>query len=152
MDYRQLNDIITNDKSPIPLIDDLLDELNGAKVYYRIFVKNYGIISMPLAELLKKHGFHWNEEAEAAFERLKLAMNTTPVLLLPDFSKPFALETDANDFGLGAILVQEGKPLAYISKFSTISILGYPFMRSILSNFDGCAKMEALSGTWEVYY
>jgi hypothetical protein len=49
VDYRQLNDIITNDKSPIPLIDDLLDELNGAKVYYRIFVKNYGIISMPLA-------------------------------------------------------------------------------------------------------
>jgi hypothetical protein len=41
VDYRQLNDIITNDKSPIPLIDDLLDELNGAKVYYRIFVKNY---------------------------------------------------------------------------------------------------------------
>ena len=74
---RIIGTITTNDK---------LEDESGAEVYYRIFVKNYGIISKPQTELLKKDGFHWNEEG-AAFERLKLAMSTTLVLLLPDFFK-----------------------------------------------------------------
>ncbi|KAL8091683.1 hypothetical protein AgCh_034082 [Apium graveolens] len=171
VDYRRLNEITIKNKYPIPLIDELLDELQGAswftkldlragyhqirvasqdifktafrthqglyefKVmpfgltnapatfqslmneifqdqlrrtvivffddilvysYYRRFIRSYGIISRPLTDLLKKGGFEWNEKATVAFNELKRAMTTAPVLSLPDYSLPFTLETDAS--------------------------------------------------------
>lgn len=80
------------------------------------FIKGYGIISRPLTNLLKKDGFNWYEKTNEAFRKLKMALTTAPVLTLPDFSLPFVVETDACNMGIGAVLMQKGQPIAFLSK------------------------------------
>ncbi|PWA77168.1 hypothetical protein CTI12_AA226430 [Artemisia annua] len=179
IDYRQLNKQPVKDKFPIPLIEELIDELHGSKVftkldlrsgyhqirmceeiakttfktheghykflcvfgtgqveylghvisvegvatadkikamanwpvpanikqlrgflgltsYYRRFIRGYATISKPLTQLLKKNTFAWSDESQTAFEQLKQAMLSAPVLRLPDFTKEFTVEIDAS--------------------------------------------------------
>ena len=82
--------------------------------YFR-FVRNYGDIARPLTNQLKKDAFHWTTDGEEAFLKLKQAMTSLPVLALPDFTKPFILETDASSQGLGAVLIHDHWPIALFS-------------------------------------
>ncbi|KAL0427204.1 UNVERIFIED_CONTAM: hypothetical protein Slati_2895200 [Sesamum latifolium] len=84
--------------------------------YYRKFIKSYGLISKPLTSLLKKDAFTWNVEAGIAFKQLKSHGL--------DFSKTFVVETDASGRGVGVVLMQEGKPIAYSSKALAAKNLG----------------------------
>ena len=94
----------------------LLHGFLGLTGYYRKFMKNYGKINAPITSLLEKDVFQWLDRASAAFDKLKAAMTTTPVLTLPYFNRPFIIEADASGVGIGAILMQDGRPLAYTSK------------------------------------
>lgn len=73
--------------------------------YYRKFIKNYGLLSRPLTDLLKKDTmFHWTPQLQISFDTLKQALVFAPVLVLPDFTKSFTIETDASSTGIGAVL------------------------------------------------
>nr|XP_011471074.1 PREDICTED: retrovirus-related Pol polyprotein from transposon gypsy [Fragaria vesca subsp. vesca] len=88
----------------------------GLAGYYRKYVKGFGLNAKPLTSLLKKDGFKWEERATKAFEELKTNLTSTSVLAFPDFSKPFTVEYDASEVGIGAVISQEGHPIAFMSK------------------------------------
>ncbi|GJS95125.1 putative nucleotidyltransferase, ribonuclease H [Tanacetum coccineum] len=88
----------------------------GLVNYYRRFIMGYSAIVSPLTNLLKKNkAWIWDEECQAAFESLKKAVMEEPVLRLPDMTMPFELHTDASDFAIGGVLMQDGHPIAFES-------------------------------------
>ena len=83
--------------------------------YYCKFVKNYGRIAAPLTTLLKKDAFSWTPKETKAFEQLKEVMCKAHVLTTLDLTKTFIVECDALGNGIGVVLMQEGRPLAFES-------------------------------------
>jgi hypothetical protein len=89
----------------------------GLAGFYRRFVKDFFTIAAPLHELTKKGTtFTCAAAHQHAFDMLKDKLTHAPLLQLPNFNKTFELECDASNFGLGGVLLQDGKPVAYFTE------------------------------------
>ena len=88
----------------------------GLAGYYRHFIKGFSKIAKPMTELLKKDKkFEWTTDYEKSFTELKKHLTTAPVLRLPDIYRSFDVYCDASRQGLGCVLMQDGKVVAYAS-------------------------------------
>ncbi|GJZ30733.1 putative reverse transcriptase domain-containing protein [Tanacetum coccineum] len=177
IDYRELNKLTIKNRYPLPRIDDLFDQLQGARYfskidlrsgyhrslvqrmiskyhvsnengihmdlskieavknwkapttpseirsflglagYYRRFIANFSKIAKPLTSLTQKNKkYEWGVEQEEAFQTLKDNLCNAPILSLPDGVEDFVVYCDASNQGLGCVLMQRGKVIAYASR------------------------------------
>ncbi|WVZ63920.1 hypothetical protein U9M48_013512 [Paspalum notatum var. saurae] len=99
----------------------------GLAGYYRRFIESFSRIAKPMTSLLEKGvPFIWTKERQAAFDELKKRLTTAPVLTLPDLTKSFTVYCDASKEGLGCVLMQEGKVIAYASRQLRKHEVNYP--------------------------
>ena len=92
---------------PTPTSVKETQQFLGLASYYRRFIKDFASLASPLHKLTeKKSDFRWTSQCQEAFDCLKSHLVSAPILTLPDWSKPFLLDTDASDTGIGAVLSQ----------------------------------------------
>ncbi|GJU59348.1 putative nucleotidyltransferase, ribonuclease H [Tanacetum coccineum] len=99
----------------------------GLAGYYRRFVEGFSRLALPLTKLMRKgEKFVWNEEREKSFEELKQRLVSSPILTLPSGSGGFQIYSDASKKGLGCVLMQHGKVIAYASRQLKPYEVNYP--------------------------
>ncbi len=105
---------------PEPTNLNEIQQFLGLTNFFRKYIQGYTNLTMPLTVLLKKNTpYDWNTACEIAFAGLKTALTSAPCLALPDTSEgspTFDLVCDASGFGLGAVLIQQGRPIAFWSR------------------------------------
>ncbi|XP_057784959.1 uncharacterized protein LOC131002495, partial [Salvia miltiorrhiza] len=131
---------------PTPRNIAAVRSFHGLASFYRRFVPHFSSIAAPLTEVIKKNvEFKWDKAQEDAFQQLKYKLTHAPVLSLPNFSKSFEIECDASGVGIGAVLMQERRPIAYFSEKLNGATLSYPTYDKELY-----ALVRALQ-TWQHY-
>ena len=107
---------------PVPETRRQLMRILGMAGFYRKFVPNFATVTTPLTELLRKGvKWRWSVECHDALKAVKAILSSAPVLVAPDFARPFCLAVDASEVGIGGVLLQAGadgleRPVAYFSK------------------------------------
>lgn len=93
---------------PAPTTVQEVRRFLGMVGWYRRFINNFAHIVAPISDLLKKNAktIKWTLEAEEAFNKLKIALTSAPILSMPDFTKPFQVQSDSSDKAVGAVLIQ----------------------------------------------
>jgi hypothetical protein len=110
---------------PIPTTVKQVQGFIGFANFYRWFIKKFSKLILPLNNLLQKNTeFDWNDQCQEAFETLKGWFLQEPVLMMPDHSKPFQIESDASKYASGVVLTQtdingDRHPVAFLSKTFT---------------------------------
>nr|CAD39386.2 OSJNBb0016B03.11 [Oryza sativa Japonica Group] len=106
---------VTNWKQPKTVSE--IRSFLGLAGYYRRFIENFSKIAKPMTRLLQKDvKYKWSEECEQSFQELKNRLVSAPILILPDPKKGFQVYCDASKLGLGCVLMQDGKVVAYASR------------------------------------
>jgi hypothetical protein len=99
----------------------------GLAGYYWKFVEGFSSIALPLTQLLKKDKkFEWTKKCEQSFQELKKRLVSAPIQTMPDITKSFDVYCDASKLGLGSVLMQDGKVIAYLSHQLRPHELNYP--------------------------
>jgi hypothetical protein len=107
---------------PTPTNKKEVQSFLGFTNFYRRFIRDFSHHGRPLFDLTGSADWRWGEEQQTAFQKLKDAITSRPVLILPDENCPFQVEADSSDFATGAVLSQQsaedGKwhPVAFFSK------------------------------------
>jgi hypothetical protein len=95
--------------------------------YYHRFIPDFSKIAKPMTKQLKKGvKFSWDQKCEDAFHTLRAHLTTAPVLAQPDVSKPFDIYCDASGIGLGCVLMQDNRVIAYASRALRTHEQNYP--------------------------
>jgi hypothetical protein len=111
---------------PIPATLTQLQSFLGLAGFYRCFMRDFSTIAAPLNDLTKKGvPFYWGAAQEHSFNNLIDKLTHAPLLQLPDFGKTFELECDTSGTGIGGVLLQEGKLIAYFSEKLSEPSLNY---------------------------
>ena len=120
-------------KCEVPMTGKQMQSFLGAANYLRDYIPCYSQITAPLEPLrfAKDVRAEWNDECQRAFDRLKEVLSHSPVLSMPNFAKPFYIQTDASQAGVGAVLYQldsEKKPkyISFVSSSLRKSQRNYP--------------------------
>ena len=115
----------------------------GLTGYYRRFFKGYASIVASLTNLVKHNAYQRNDLAQQAFNYLKVAMSSTPVLILPNFDKEFVLETNATNFGIRAVLMQQEQPITYFSKKLSLRMKqAFAYVRELYAITEAVKKLR----------
>jgi hypothetical protein len=115
------------DPSKVPTIVHEVRSFLGLANYYHRFILDFSKINKPMTSLLQKdHKFAWTEECEAAFRTLRELLTAAPVLAQPDIEKSFDVFCDASKNGLGCVLMQDGRVIAYASHQLRKHEVNYP--------------------------
>jgi len=99
----------------------------GLVGYYKRFIKGFSKIVVPLTQLTQKdQPFTWTNKCEECFQELKRRLTNAPILVIPDVGKPFEVYCDSSYLGLGCVLMQEKKAVAYASRQLKVHERNYP--------------------------
>ncbi|KAG7568203.1 Ribonuclease H-like superfamily [Arabidopsis thaliana x Arabidopsis arenosa] len=164
---------------PVPRTISEVRSFHGLASFYRRFVSHFSTIMAPITNCMREGKFEWPPEATAAFELIKEKLTTAPILVLPDFTLPFELHCDASKLGIGAVLSQQSRPVAFYSeklsgarsRYSTYDVEFYAIVQAIkhwrhylvhrefvlftdhdaLRHLDSQAKVSSRHASWIAY-